>query len=116
MMATLLRHQGESGLWHQLIDGADSFPETSGTAMFTFAFVTGVNEGWLDAAAYAPAARRGWLALVAQLDADANLREVCAGTGTKNDRAHYLERPRITGDLHGQAPLLWCANALLAAP
>jgi len=112
MMATLLHHQSASGLWHQLIDGSDSFPETSGTAMFTFAFVTGVREGWLEAAIYAPAARRGWLALVAQLDADANLREVCAGTGTKNDRAHYLERPRITGDLHGQAPLLWCAAAL----
>jgi rhamnogalacturonyl hydrolase YesR len=115
MMAVLLRHQGESGLWHQLIDGPDSFPETSGTAMFTFAFATGVNEGWLDDAAYATAARRGWLALVRQLDAGANLREVCAGTGAKNDRTHYLERPRITGDLHGQAPLLWCAWALSGA-
>jgi len=113
MMATLLQHQDASGLWHQLIDGPDSFLETSGTAMFTYAFITGVKEGWLDGATYGPAARKGWLGLIGYLDADANLREVCIGTGAKNDRAYYLVRPRITGDFHGQAPVLWCAGALL---
>jgi unsaturated rhamnogalacturonyl hydrolase len=24
-----------------------------------------------------------------------------------------LDRKRTTGDLHGQAPMLWCASALL---
>ena len=113
MMATLLTHQNADGLWHQLIDGPDSYVETSGTGMFTYAFITGVKEGWLDAATYGPAARKGWLGLITYLDADANLREVCAGTGARNDRGHYLRRPRITGDFHGQAPVLWCASALL---
>jgi hypothetical protein len=36
--------------------------------------ITGVKQGWLDAATYGPAARRAWLGLVAELDADANLR------------------------------------------
>jgi hypothetical protein len=31
----------------------------------------------------------------------------------KNDHQYYLDRKRLTGDLHGQAPLLWCATALL---
>jgi len=100
-------------MWHQLIDGPDTWPETSGTAMFTFAFITGVKEGWLDAATYGPAAKRAWLALTDYLDADANLREVCEGTGTSPNRQHYLDRQRITGDLHGQAPMLWCASAFL---
>jgi len=113
MMAALLQHQDESGMWRQLIDGPDSWPETSSTGMFTFAFVVGVKEGWLDAAAYGLAARKGWLALITYLDADANLREVCVGTGAKNDRQHYLDRPRIAGDFHGQAPVLWCASALV---
>jgi unsaturated rhamnogalacturonyl hydrolase len=113
MMKALLQHQTATGLWRQLIDGPDSWSETSGTAMFTFAFITGVKEGWLDPATYAPAARKAWLALLSYLDADANLREVCGGTPTKNDRQHYLDRPRIVGDFHGQAPLLWCATALL---
>ncbi|HUG10013.1 MAG TPA: glycoside hydrolase family 88 protein [Opitutaceae bacterium] len=113
MMATLLEHQADSGMWLQLIDGPDSWPETSSTAMFTFAFIAGVKEGWLDADIYGPAARRAWLALVTHLDADANLREVCVGTGARNDRQHYLDRPRAAGDFHGQAPLLWCASALV---
>jgi len=82
MMAALLKNQTADGMWRQLIDGPDSWPETSGTAMFTFAFITGVKEGWLDEKIYGPAARQGWLALTGYLDADANLREVCAGTGT----------------------------------
>ena len=113
MMAALLKHQSANGSWRQLIDGPDSWPETSGSAMFTFAFITGVTEGWLDGATYGPAARKAWLALTGELDADANLRNVCEGTGTSAERRHYLERQRITGDFHGQAPVLWCAAALL---
>jgi rhamnogalacturonyl hydrolase YesR len=113
MMTALLHHQDANGMWHQLIDGPDTWPETSGSAMFTFAFITGVKEGWLEEKTYGPAARRGWLALAGYLDADANLREVCEGTGTGKDRQHYLDRKRVTGDFHGQAPMLWCASALL---
>lgn len=113
MMRALLEHQAPDGMWRQLIDGPDSWPETSSTGMFTFAFVTGVKHGWLDAPTYTPAARRAWLALTAYIDERGEVREVCVGTGTKDDRQYYLDRPRSTGDFHGQAPLLWCASALL---
>jgi rhamnogalacturonyl hydrolase YesR len=113
MMAALLKYQGADGTWRQLVDDPDAWPETSGTAMFTFAFITGVKEGWLDAASYGPAARKGWLALVGLLDANANIREVCEGTGAGKSRQYYLDRKRVTGDFHGQAPTLWCATALL---
>ena len=81
--------------------------------MFTFALITGVKNGWLDAKTYGPAARKGWLALTAYLDANADIREVCEGTNKKNDRQYYLDHKRNVGDMHGQAPLLWCASALL---
>jgi unsaturated rhamnogalacturonyl hydrolase len=113
MMATLLKHQDADGMWHQLIDDPASWPETSSTGMFAFAFITGVRHGWLDERTYAPAARKAWLRLITYLDADGAIREVCAGTGAKNDRQYYLDRPRIVGDFHGQAPLLWCATALV---
>jgi unsaturated rhamnogalacturonyl hydrolase len=113
MMESLLRYQDQAGMWHQLIDDQASWPETSSTGMFTFAFVTGVKEGWLDAARFGPAARKAWLALVEYLDEKGELREVCAGTGARNDRQYYLDRPRLVGDFHGQAPVLWCAAALL---
>lgn len=113
MMDGLLACQAESGMWRQLIDKADSWPESSGTAMFAFAMVTGVKKGWLAAETHGPAARKSWLALVSHLDADANLREVCIGTDKGFDEAFYLNRPRTAGDLHGQAPMLWTASALL---
>jgi rhamnogalacturonyl hydrolase YesR len=114
MMATLLALQTPEGMWRQLLDQPDAWPETSCTGMFAYAFATGVKRGWLDRATYGPATRRAWLALVTYLEPNGDLREVCVGTGTKDDRQHYLDRPRRTGDFHGQAPLLWTAAALCA--
>jgi rhamnogalacturonyl hydrolase YesR len=81
--------------------------------MFTFAMITGVKNGWLDAQTYGPAARKGWLGLIKYLDANADIREVCEGTNKKNDLQYYLDRKRRVGDMHGQAPVLWCATALM---
>jgi unsaturated rhamnogalacturonyl hydrolase len=113
MMTSLLKYQGEEGMWHQLIDDPTSWAETSCTGMFTFAFITGVKEGWLDKKLYAPAARKAWLKLITYINADGDITEVCEGTNKKNDRQYYIDRKRNIGDLHGQAPLLWCATALL---
>lgn len=122
MMASLLKYQAEDGLWRQLIDHPETWAETSSTGMFTFAMVTGVKNGWLDRKSYGPAARKAWLGLVQHLDKDANINEVCIGTNKSRQEAgpdlaaqlkFYLDRPRRTGDLHGQAPLLWTASALL---
>ncbi|SDW21748.1 Rhamnogalacturonyl hydrolase YesR [Hydrobacter penzbergensis] len=113
MMASLLQYQASDGMWRQLIDDAESWPETSCTGMFTFAFITGVKEGWLDKTIYGPAARKGWLALIKYINADNDITDVCEGTNKKNSRQYYLDRKKNTGDLHGQAPILWCATALL---
>jgi rhamnogalacturonyl hydrolase YesR len=113
MMASLLRQQGEDGLWRQLLDEPTAWAETSGTGMFTFAMVTGVKNGWLDGRAYGPAARKAWLGLVKYIDENGNVREVCAGTNKGHSVEYYLYRPRNVGDLHGQAPVLWSASALL---
>ena len=113
MMATLLRFQGADGLWRQLIDHAEAWPETSGTGMFAFSMITGVKHGWLDATIYGPAARKAWLGLVTYLDRDGNISNVCAGTNKGPSVEYYLARQRNVGDLHGQAPLLWSASALL---
>jgi len=122
MMASLLKFQGEDGLWRQLVDRPESYAETSGTGMFAFAMITGVKNKWLDAKTYGPAARKSWLGLVKHLDKDANLGAVCIGTdkafqavGPDLDKQlkFYLERPTRSGDLHGQSPLLWSASALM---
>ncbi len=116
MMAALLKYQRKDGLWSQLVDRPDdprNWGETSCTAMFAYAFMTGVARGWLDPAQYGPAARRAWDALCARLDAFANVSDVCVGTGKKDDLQYYFDRPRVNGDPHGQAPMLWMASVLL---
>lgn len=59
------------------------------------------------------AARKAWLGLVHRLDQDANVKDVCVGTNKGFTVQYYMDRERRVGDLHGQAPLLWCASALL---
>lgn len=83
MMHALLRFQGTDGMWRQLIDHPEAWPESSSTAMFTFAIVTGVRNGWLKPKAYAQAARQGWLALVTYIDSNGDVRNVCEGTGKR---------------------------------
>lgn len=113
MMASLLKYQGDDGMWRQLLDKPESWAETSGTGMFTFAFVTGVKQGWLPKKTYGPAARKAWLGLVKYIDADANVKDVCEGTNKGFSVQYYMDRQRKTGDLHGQAASLWSAMALL---
>ncbi len=113
MMESLLKYQRPDGMWNQLIDDPDCWVETSGSAMFTYAFIVGVKQGWLDTERYAPAARKAWLAMIPYIDERNNVTEVCIGTGKKNSKQYYYERPRLAGDFHGQAPYLWCAVALM---
>jgi rhamnogalacturonyl hydrolase YesR len=113
MMEALLKYQDTDGMWHQLIDHPESYKESSCTAMFTYAFITGVKKGWLTDPAYAEGARKGWLALQNNIDADGNVDKVCVGTGQNNSLQFYLNRPTQKGNPHGQAPVLWCAVALL---
>ena len=113
MMSTLLKYQDAHGMWHQLIDKEDAWPETSCSAMFTYAFITGVKSGLLDEKKYGLAARKGWLGVVKNIDDNADTHEVCEGTNKKNELQYYYDRKRNVGDLHGQAPVLWCATALL---
>ena len=95
------------------VDDPGAWDETSGSAMFAYAFQSGVNHGLLDAATYGAAARKAYDALVARLDEHANIADVCEGTVKKNDRDHYLQRPRVNGAPYGQAGLMWVCNALL---
>lgn len=113
MMASLLKFQDADGVWHQLIDHPESYQESSCTAMFAFAMITGAKQGWLKDKAYAESARKGWLGLQKFIDADGNVDKVCVGTGQTNSLQFYLTRPTQKGDPHGQAPALWCAMALL---
>lgn len=65
----------KTGLWHSdLLDPEDyPQPETSGSALMTFAMAWGVNHGILDRGTYLPAIEKAWRGLVGQIYADGRL-------------------------------------------
>jgi rhamnogalacturonyl hydrolase YesR len=113
MMRSLLRYQADNGMWRQLVDNADSWAESSGTGMFAYAMAVGVKNGWLNREEYGPAVNKAWKGLCSYLDEEGNVGEVCVGTGQSKEIGHYLSRPRVAGDMHGQAPFLWLACEML---
>ena len=113
MMKSLKAYQAPGGIWNQLIDDPNCWAETSGSAMFTYALISGVKHGWLNKKEYAPAARKAWMALIPYINNEGAVTEVCVGTNKKNDKQYYYDRPRNVGDYHGQAAYLWCTFALL---
>lgn len=97
--------QDEHGLWHQILDEPDTYPESSATAMFVCAFSRGVRLGWypegLSARAEA-SAERAWHGLAEYTaDRNGNLYGVCQGSGFSFSRAYYRTLGWRYNDTHG---------------
>lgn len=114
MMDALVNYQSDNGMWRQLIDYPYSWAESSGTAMFAFAMTRGVKLGILKDKKYITSIDHAYNAIIAHVNKQGRIREVCVGTNKMPDRDFYLERPRVVGDYHGQAPLLWLINEKLS--
>jgi rhamnogalacturonyl hydrolase YesR len=122
-MDALVKYQitsgNDPGAWNQVVDVTTLKPEMSCTAMFTFALATGVKNGWLTDPKYAAAARNGWLALGKRTSSGGQLDLVCPGTGQADagslasQQQFYMSIAFSANDNHGQAALIWAANALL---
>jgi len=113
MMKTLLQFQGADGMWHQLMDDPASYPESSCTGMFLYALASGLKSGWLPAGEYRENILKGWKALAGYVTPKGKVKNVCVGTNAKDNRNHYLTRPKSTGNFHGQAAVLWAATAMI---
>ncbi len=113
MMSSLKTYQGKSGMWHQLLDDPDSFVEPSCTGMFLYAIATGVNMGVLPEKDYFPIIEKGWNTLASDfINEKGEVIDVCMWTNAKKRENYYHRRPKITGDYHGQAAVLWAATAI----
>jgi len=112
MMASLKGFQGEDGMWHQLLDYPESYPETSSTGMFLFAMASGLNKKILPETEYRATVMKAWNALAGYVNEKGETKNVCIGTNARNSERHYLKRLRKTGDFHGQAAVLWASSAM----
>ncbi len=78
MAARIVSLQQADGLWHSSLLDPASYPlkETSGSGFYTFALAWGINHGLLDRAAYEPAVRKAWQALVECVTPEGKLEHV----------------------------------------
>jgi hypothetical protein len=110
----LLGHQGDHGMWRQVVDQPQAWPEYSCTAMIGAAMARGVAKEWLPAAEYRPALERAWDAIEKRTGADGSVSGVCESTGKLNSLAAYLGRKAINGvDARGGAMGLYFATEMI---
>jgi rhamnogalacturonyl hydrolase YesR len=106
----LVTFQSEDGSWRQVVDEPTSYRELTVTAMTVAAIARGVRLGFLDRSTYQGAIDRGWTAVVARVNEDGTVRDVCSGTGAGPSKEYYLNRPAVNGaDDRGGAMALLAA-------
>jgi len=66
MAAALIKVQRQDGFWNVSLHDPNHFggKETTGTALFTYGFAWGINNGMLDKKRYYPAVAKAWNAMV----------------------------------------------------
>lgn len=96
-VAALAKLQSDDGSWRQVVDEPASYRELTVTAMVTAAMARGVRLGWIDRKTYEPVLARGWNAVVARVNADGTVKDVCSGTGVGPTKEYYLNRPVVNG-------------------
>lgn len=98
--------QSPHGFWHQLLDKNDSYLETSATAIYAYSVAKAVNNGWVDAKAYAPMCLLAWNAVATKVNDKGQVEGTCVGTGMAFDPAFYYYRPVNVYAAHGYGPVL----------
>jgi unsaturated rhamnogalacturonyl hydrolase len=92
----LRAYQDSDGMWHNVINIADSYAELSATAMIATAIERGVRLQWLDAS-YQQVADRAWQAVVRGTDANFGFNNVCESTPGQDSLDAYLNRKALNG-------------------
>jgi unsaturated rhamnogalacturonyl hydrolase len=97
---------GNSGLWHQMIDRNNSYLETSASAMFVYGLARAVNQGWICGTTYGTIAQIGWIGVSQRINEMGQVEGTCVGTTLASDQVYYYHRPTSVYALHGYGPVL----------
>jgi unsaturated rhamnogalacturonyl hydrolase len=115
-LLTMIDHQDEMGMWHQIVDHPESYREFTSTCMTTFAIVRGLRNNWLDRQTFEPFVQRAWESIKCRIGPNGNLVDVCTGTGKQKNRRAYHDRTAILGkDDRGGAMALMISTELAFA-
>ncbi|WP_213982441.1 glycoside hydrolase family 88 protein [Sphingomonas sp. dw_22] len=92
---TLAEHQDESGLWHTLIVDPTSYLEASATAGFAYGILKAVRMRYISAD-YEAVAIKAVQAVLANIDASGELKQVSFGTAMGDTMQFYKDIPRTS--------------------
>ncbi len=122
MAARLVQLQGSDGFWRSSLLDAALYPqpETSGTALITYALAYGIKAGLLDAATYRPAVARAWQGLSTLALRPNGFVTNCQGPGVAPGAPYTAPAPRTaptptsSGTVNADSPP-FCVGAYLLA-
>ncbi len=102
--------QDKDGMWHQVIDHPESYPEFTCTCMISYATLVAIRLGHLEKSEWKDALLLSWKAINQRVVAGGReVRGSCTGTGKQTSLEAYLTRPEINGydDRGGSMALLF---------
>ncbi len=115
LQAILSYRDEKTKKWFQIVNRGndpENWIETSCSCLFTYAIAKGVNEGYLPES-YKAVARECYEGIINDINVNGDkieVKDICIGTGVKTYN-EYLQRPRVTNDLHGMgAFILMCSE------
>ena len=122
MAARLVALQGSDGMWRASLTDAALYPapETSGTALITYALAYGIKAGILDAPTYLPVVARAWSGLTTISLQPSGFVAGCQGPGVGPGTSYTAKAPRTaptstsSGTVNVDSPP-YCVGALLLA-
>ena len=102
---------GTSGLWHQMLDKADSYLETSASAIFVDSMARAINgELWISPVSYGSVAQAGWIGVTTRVGARGQVEGTCVGT-LPGERPRLRRQPAPVGVRHARCTGSCCSPA-----
>lgn len=107
----LAQYQDDSGLWHTLLDDANSYVESSANAGFAYGILKAVRKRYVDKR-YAEMAEKAIRGVIANINPQGELVNVSFGTAMGRDLDYYRQIP-LTSMPYGQAMVILCLSEYL---
>lgn len=98
---TALRTSQDAGLWHTVISHNETYKESSGSALITYAMLKAVRLGVIDSS-FSKTARESVAAIQNQVNSSGVLQNTSAGTSPSSQVAYYQSIAHSAVQLYGQ--------------
>ncbi len=103
-----LETQDEDGMWHQIVNVHETYPETSGTGLIAYALARGVKNGSLDRESSQRAFIKALSGLLKYMEEDGSVLNCCKGCLAPNGGTveAYANHNWVLNDPHAFGPMI----------